>query len=104
MAIETVAGEAFPKSNRAADQATPSAPRGLPGGGVIIRIMLVAELIAPRQFRLVEQEMEDLRPGEVRVRVNAVGICGSDLDRKSTRLNSSHRCISYAVFCLKKKK
>src|SRR5437762_9421548 len=26
------------------------------------------------------------------------------LDRKSTRLNSSHRCISYAVFCLKKKK
>src|SRR5437762_9028805 len=28
----------------------------------------------------------------------------SCLDRKSTRLNSSHRCISYAVFCLKKKK
>src|SRR5437762_9152202 len=27
--------------------------------------------------------------------------CGRD--RKSTRLNSSHRCISYAVFCLKKK-
>src|SRR5437762_8167540 len=26
------------------------------------------------------------------------------IDRKSTRLNSSHRCISYAVFCLKKKK
>src|SRR5215210_9009571 len=25
-------------------------------------------------------------------------------DRKSTRLNSSHRCIWYAVFCLKKKK
>src|SRR5437879_10673946 len=29
---------------------------------------------------------------------------GRSLDRKSTRLNSSHRCISYAVFCLKKKK
>src|SRR5437764_9575089 len=28
---------------------------------------------------------------------------GLDQDRKSTRLNSSHRCISYAVFCLKKK-
>src|SRR5690348_17738301 len=27
-----------------------------------------------------------------------------DLDRKSTRLNSSHPSISYAVFCLKKKK
>src|SRR5437763_14043873 len=26
------------------------------------------------------------------------------VDRKSTRLNSSHRCTSYAVFCLKKKK
>src|SRR5437764_11899100 len=25
-------------------------------------------------------------------------------DRKSTRLNSSHRCISYASFCLKKQK
>src|SRR5689334_23463316 len=36
--------------------------------------------------------------------------CGGDLrtaavgDRKSTRLNSSHSSISYAVFCLKKKK
>src|SRR2546430_11199765 len=28
---------------------------------------------------------------------------GMDLDRKSTRLNSSHSQISYAVFCLKKK-
>ena len=27
-----------------------------------------------------------------------------DLDRKSTRLNSSHKPTSYAVFCLKKKK
>src|SRR3712207_8493783 len=29
---------------------------------------------------------------------------GARLDRKSTRLNSSHANISYAVFCLKKKK
>src|SRR2546426_5522931 len=29
---------------------------------------------------------------------------GMKLDRKSTRLNSSHLVISYAVFCLKKKK
>ena len=28
---------------------------------------------------------------------------GDELDRKSTRLNSSHGSISYAVFCLKKK-
>src|SRR2546430_13125878 len=31
-------------------------------------------------------------------------ICFDTLDRKSTRLNSSHSQISYAVFCLKKKK
>src|SRR3982751_7004932 len=30
--------------------------------------------------------------------------CASTRDRKSTRLNSSHDQISYAVFCLKKKK
>src|SRR5258708_29504949 len=31
-------------------------------------------------------------------------IAGDVRDRKSTRLNSSHQIISYAVFCLKKKK
>src|SRR3712207_7240344 len=31
-------------------------------------------------------------------------VCGKTRDRKSTRLNSSHANISYAVFCLKKKK
>src|SRR5437867_6980725 len=31
-------------------------------------------------------------------------VVGEFVDRKSTRLNSSHRTISYAVFCLKKKK
>src|SRR3712207_7562885 len=31
------------------------------------------------------------------------GVCESLIDRKSTRLNSSHANISYAVFCLKKK-
>src|SRR2546430_9581674 len=33
-----------------------------------------------------------------------VSSAGAALDRKSTRLNSSHSQISYAVFCLKKKK
>src|SRR2546428_2758479 len=32
------------------------------------------------------------------------GLCATWRDRKSTRLNSSHDQISYAVFCLKKKK
>src|SRR2546422_3572962 len=34
---------------------------------------------------------------------NVVAFGGVDRDRKSTRLNSSHGYISYAVFCLKKK-
>src|SRR5699024_12114221 len=35
---------------------------------------------------------------------SALGVAGGLIDRKSTRLNSSHVSISYAVFCLKKKK
>src|SRR5258708_30061425 len=34
----------------------------------------------------------------------AVGVRLNAIDRKSTRLNSSHQIISYAAFCLKKKK
>src|SRR3712207_9013121 len=51
---------------------------------------------------------EDERPrdglaeqGTAEVRATCAG--GPDRDRKSTRLNSSHANISYAVFCLKKK-
>src|SRR3989442_9896208 len=35
--------------------------------------------------------------------IRPVALAGADGDRKSTRLNSSHVRISYAVFCLKKK-
>src|SRR3712207_8463381 len=47
-------------------------------------------------------------PREMRGRVNSALFVARDLffvlgDRKSTRLNSSHANISYAVFCLKKK-
>src|SRR5438105_5718092 len=37
-------------------------------------------------------------------RCGGTGAVGPRIDRKSTRLNSSHEWISYAVFCLKKKK
>src|SRR2546427_8058229 len=48
----------------------------------------------PESLReMIEIQIERLSPDEQRV-----------LDRKSTRLNSSHSQISYAVFCLKKKK
>src|SRR5437773_7141344 len=47
-------------------------------------------------------------PGKVRPRARGVGGDAAESaagpDRKSTRLNSSHITISYAVFCLKKKK
>src|SRR3712207_8116416 len=50
----------------------------------------------------------DLVAVHLTVAVQAMGeitgeTVGEDLDRKSTRLNSSHANISYAVFCLKKK-
>src|SRR5438309_7807771 len=41
--------------------------------------------------------------GEQRVLAAAAGADAEVIDRKSTRLNSSHSSISYAVFCLKKK-
>src|SRR6266705_3764778 len=37
------------------------------------------------------------------VRVELAGVAVREKDRKSTRLNSSHRTISYALVCLKKK-
>jgi L-iditol 2-dehydrogenase len=41
--------------------------------------MLVAELTAPREFRLMQQAPENPGPGEVQVRVDGVGLCGSDV-------------------------
>ena len=56
---------------------------------------------------------DDFEPGEMTLRIvpaqvarleAAIDAANDSLDRKSTRLNSSHVVISYAVFCLKKKK
>src|SRR5438874_9804317 len=44
----------------------------------------------------------DARPGDV-FKAEYDGLGSVNVDRKSTRLNSSHVEISYAVFCLKKK-
>jgi L-iditol 2-dehydrogenase len=41
--------------------------------------MRAAELIAPLTFRLIEMPIDEPGPGEVQVRVEAVGVCGSDL-------------------------
>src|SRR5437764_4198487 len=57
---------------------------------------------------LFRSDLEDSLTSFLRILlIAALAFCGlkrQALDRKSTRLNSSHRCISYAVFCLKKKK
>src|SRR5437762_6938871 len=62
----------------------------------------------PRSTPFPTRRSSDLKVGVHRDEsVEALVACvehGEQGDRKSTRLNSSHRCISYAVFCLKKKK
>src|SRR5438552_14575454 len=69
-----------------------------------------------RSLPKVQRELRSRRPpayDNVRVRSRIAQSVLDDLaaawstldrDRKSTRLNSSHQIISYAVFCLKKKK
>src|SRR3712207_8993230 len=61
-----------------------------------------ARLGRDRQRALVHLD-DAVKPGEVEDDA-ALDRDGAPLDRKSTRLNSSHANISYAVFCLKKKK
>src|SRR5437764_12723091 len=52
----------------------------------------------------IDHDIQNTTPKNLEKYANIEAFAGVLLDRKSTRLNSSHRCISYAVFCLKKKK
>src|SRR5256885_11380372 len=63
---------------------------------------VVAQLLAVAQARAVAQHHPGMRAQHGNVVGDGLGI--GRADRKSTRLNSSHLVISYAVFCLKKKK
>src|SRR2546430_8576882 len=60
-----------------------------------------AVLLRPKRPRL-ERECHPVQQGPARRLQRRPS--GTEQDRKSTRLNSSHSQISYAVFCLKKKK
>src|SRR5256885_8280484 len=64
--------------------------------------------LAPRSLQPAGQLLAVQRPQVLSLHYSALpacaAACGSTIDRKSTRLNSSHLVISYAVFCLKKKK
>jgi L-iditol 2-dehydrogenase len=54
--------------------------------------MRVAELVGVRQFRLADQTAADPGPGQVQVRVQAVGICGSDMHSYSEGGIGDTRC------------
>src|SRR5690625_6304752 len=70
------------------------------------RMMLKIILCAYTQSVFSGRKIEALLKDSIRVMWLAQGYEPSyrTIDRKSTRLNSSHVAISYAVFCLKKKK
>src|SRR3712207_7241769 len=73
--------------------------RSVPSGPSALHILLSDLLRAERAGEEVLRVEERLAPEEAELRPPR-----PVQDRKSTRLNSSHANISYAVFCLKKKK
>src|SRR5688572_32252963 len=75
-------------------------PVDLAGRGHFLqaRTAVVAELLLDGTEILLEASSLPTRIGDQLLKLFPL------LDRKSTRLNSSHSQISYAVFCLKKKK
>src|SRR5436190_8896738 len=82
------------------------AVRGAPGPGALLELpavegdragpLLVQPADAARDGGLAAAGLTDQR--------DHLALADVEGDRKSTRLNSSHTVISYAVFCLKKKK
>src|SRR5437870_9546341 len=64
----------------------------------------VAKPVITGPIKLVQTKLAGFNLGSKLSAINALSGAqtGSDTDRKSTRLNSSHVAISYAVFCLKK--
>src|SRR6266498_4733746 len=94
-ATKTSAG---PLPVRSAAMAVPSADVVL-----IIGILLVGHVVQTR--RVDESHRSGRRLAHLdTTQVGSAGTQRRTEDRKSTRLNSSHVRISYAVFCLKKKK
>src|SRR5699024_11249146 len=68
-----------------------------------VDVLATAHLVvAEHDYRILDQAQEALR--EFGIEHSTIQLEHPDhIDRKSTRLNSSHVSISYAVFCLKKK-
>src|SRR5947208_13329030 len=66
------------------------------------RLRAVRDAHAPAIRLLPDRAPADAEAGIVKILVYSMNFA-PELDWKSTRLNSSHQIISYAVFCLKKK-
>src|SRR5258707_3822192 len=66
------------------------------------QIGLAEDIEHPTRFQAVRARLHTLDRATQRNEMRKLG-ASPDVDRKSTRLNSSHANISYAVFCLKKK-
>src|SRR5262245_24193866 len=89
-----LAHESAPKNVTAVDVTNPKKP------SVIVQTALPHDKMRSNSLDLVG----DLLVVAYQTREPGMTPAGFEIDRKSTRLNSSHLGISYAVFCLKKKK
>src|SRR5438105_9302536 len=69
-----------------------------------IREALLQFAVTVNRLVVIAPEQMNVSGGKQRLLQPRTGGCSLAQDRKSTRLNSSHEWISYAVFCLKKKK
>src|SRR5256885_5109106 len=88
----------FP-TRRSSDLSSAAAPRVSDRRFRVVVLVLVA--VVPRIVVLVAGEIDTVEDDGRVARPSSSTV---SIDRKSTRLNSSHLVISYAVFCLKKKK
>src|SRR5438876_1681258 len=75
----------------------------------LFRSRSASERVGPATYERAARSAIGLQETQTRRRRRAITVtarrsAARDPDRKSTRLNSSHPSISYAVFCLKKKK
>src|SRR5207244_7447541 len=91
--------------------ATTGSVRIIPVAGQTAPVSQVIFVYKPREVTVSLAGVSTLGATSFRTYVESSGIAGRPgnvqsalaIDRKSTRLNSSHQIISYAVFCLKKK-
>src|SRR5690554_2733030 len=93
----------------------PSRYKGAKGGRASGKSHFMAEMLVEEHvrdkdlqsvcIREIQKSLKFSAKKLVEDKIRALGMAHLfDIDRKSTRLNSSHVRISYAVFCLKKKK